>query len=56
MPRKKKLYKVVAYCTYRDGSRSYVVERGLTKPEANKVLKERCYTTVSRTFSIEEDE
>jgi hypothetical protein len=46
----------VAHCSYRDGSsREYVEANGLSKREANRYLKERCYTTVSRTFTIEEE-
>ena len=56
MATKKKSYKIVAHCSYRDGrSREYVEASGLSKREANRYLKERCYTTVSRTFTIEEE-
>ena len=53
--RQKKLYKIVATTTYRGQEpRNYVVEKDLTKREAEKYLQERCYTTVTRTFTIEE--
>ena len=56
MATKKKSYKIVAHCSYRDGSNhEYVEIRGLSKRDANRYLKERCYTTVSRTFTIEEE-
>lgn len=51
----KKTYKIVATATYRDRTSTYVVVSGLTKREANEYLKTRCYTTVSRTFHIEEE-
>lgn len=34
---------------------TYTEVSGLTKREANAYLKERCYVTPSRTYSIEKD-
>lgn len=50
----KKVYRVMAHCDYRDGSRSYCVGTFNTKREANACLS-RQYTTVSRTFTVEEE-
>lgn len=52
---KKKFYKIVCTETYRNCEpRSFVVERFYYKRDANAYLKTRCYTTVTRTFHIEE--
>ena len=50
----KKIYRVMAHCDYRSGSRSYCVGEFNTKREAKECLA-RQYTTVSRTFTIEKD-
>lgn len=50
----KKIYKVVATATYRDREVKYVVGTFTSKREANKCLN-RQYTTVTRTFDIEEE-
>lgn len=50
----KKTYKVMAHCSYSGGSRrEYCVGEFNTKREAKECLN-RQYTTVSRTFTIEE--
>ena len=49
----KKIYKVMAYCTYGNRRTSYCVGEFHTKREARECYN-RQYTTVSRTFSIEE--
>ena len=47
-------YMVVAHTSYRGmGDRSYVCAKYLTKTEARRYMKENCYTTVSRTYTIE---
>lgn len=48
----KKIYKVMAECTYRDRTSEYCVGKFPTKREANACLN-RQYTTPSRTFYIE---
>ena len=50
----KKTYKVMAHCSYNSGRRcEYCVGEFSTKKAANECLC-RQYTTVSRTFTIEE--
>lgn len=49
----KKTYKVMAHCDYRSGRRSYCVGEFNTKREAKECLRNQ-YTTISRTFTIEE--
>lgn len=48
----KKIYKVMAECTYRERTSEYCVGKFSTKREANACLN-RLYTTPSRTFYIE---
>lgn len=55
MARKKTTYKIVVHLSYRDRQSTYTAESGLTKREANAYLKERCYTTPSRTYTIEKE-
>lgn len=50
----KKIYSVMAHCDYRSGNRSYCVGEFNTKREAKECLN-RQFTTVSRTFMIEEE-
>ena len=49
-----KMYMVVAHVSYKGRETvDYICEKGLTKREANRYLSERCYTTPSRTYTIE---
>ena len=52
---KKTTYKIVVHLSYRDRQSTYTEVSGLTKREANTYLKERCYVTPSRTYSIEKE-
>lgn len=51
MAKKKKMYRVMCKCSYR--KEPYVVDECFTKKEVNAVLA-RCYTTVSRTYYVDE--
>lgn len=53
MAKKTPTYKIVVHLDYRDRQSTYTAISGLTKREANAYLKERCYTTPTRTYSIE---
>lgn len=53
MARKKTTYKIMVHLHYRDRQSTYTAISGLTKREANAYLEERCYTTPTRTYSIE---
>jgi len=55
MARKKTTYKIMVHLSYRDRQNTYTEVSGLTKREANAYLKERCYTTPSRTYTIEKE-
>lgn len=48
-----KTYNVVARCEYRDRTSSYVCETFTRKADAMRYMRERCYTTPSRTYTIE---
>lgn len=47
-------YKVIATTTYGKTPRSYMVDEFDRLADARKCIKERCYTTISRTFHIED--
>lgn len=47
-------YKVVAHVSYKNRSYTYVCEDNLSKREAKKYIAEKCYTTPTRTYTIEE--
>lgn len=48
-----KAYSVVARCEYRDYSSSYVCATFNRKADAMRYMRERCYITPSRTYTIE---
>ena len=53
---KKKSYKIVATTTYNGVWRTYTEKSGFnTKKAATDYMKKYCYTTVTRTFHVEEE-
>ena len=49
----KKMYKVVANCSYRDRQTKYVCGEFSTLREARKYIKDNCQDSVSRSYYIE---